>query len=81
MRDKLRIELTTGLMIESVHPSQFGDDIIETPCLIPFHHPRWDGTHWIEGATEIPKQEQQPPTLEERLQALEKLELERMFEL
>ena len=36
---------------------------------------------WIEGATEIPTPTPQPPTLEERLQALEQLELERMFEL
>ena len=34
---------------------------------------------WIEGATEIPPQQPQEPTLEERVQALEQLELERMF--
>ena len=42
-------------------------------------HPKWDGEKWIEGATEIPPQQPQEPTLEERLQALEQLELERMF--
>ena len=43
--------------------------------------PKWDGEKWIEGATEIPTPTPQEPTLEERLQALEQLELERMFEL
>ena len=42
-------------------------------------HPKWDGEKWIEGATEIPPQQPQEPTLEERVQALEQLELERMF--
>ena len=44
-------------------------------------HPKWDGEKWIEGATEIPTPTPQEPTIEERLQALEQLELERMFEL
>ena len=43
--------------------------------------PKWNGTEWVEGATEIPTPTIQAPTLEERLQALEQLELERMFEL
>ena len=43
--------------------------------------PKWDGEKWIEGATEIPTPTPPEPTLEERLQALEQLELERMFEL
>ena len=42
-------------------------------------HPKWDGEKWVEGATEIPPPTPQEPTLEERLQALEQLELERMF--
>jgi hypothetical protein len=45
------------------------------------YQPKWNGTEWVEGATEIPTPIQQAPTLEERLQALEQLELERMFEL
>ena len=43
------------------------------------YHPKWDGEKWIEGATEIPTPTPQAPTVEERLQALEQLELERMF--
>lgn len=45
------------------------------------YHPKWNGSEWVEGATEIPTPTAQEPTLEERLQALEQLELERMFEL
>jgi hypothetical protein len=47
------------------------------------YQPKWDfeTQTWVEGATEIPTPIQQAPTLEERLQALEQLELERMFEL
>ena len=45
------------------------------------YQPKWDGEKWVEGATEIPPPTPQAPTVEERLQALEQLELERMFEL
>ena len=45
------------------------------------YQPKWNGSEWVEGATEIPTPTIQAPTLEERLQALEQLELERMFEL
>ena len=45
------------------------------------YQPKWDGEKWIEGATEIPTPTPPEPTIEERLQALEQLELERMFEL
>ena len=50
-----------------------------------FYHPKWDGEKWVEGATQEyidslkAQAEPQEPTLEERLQALEQLELERMF--
>ena len=48
-----------------------------------FVHPKWDGEKWVEGSDVIPEpiEEIKLPTLEERLQALEQLELERMFEL
>ncbi len=45
------------------------------------YQPKWNGKEWVEGAIEIPTPTIQAPTLEERLQALEQLELERMFEL
>ena len=58
---------------------------IEEPCPAGFYHPKWDGSQWIEGLTQEQidaiKAQSTPvePTLEERLQALELLELERLF--
>ena len=50
-----------------------------------FHLRKWDfeTQKWVEGSDVIPEpiEEIKLPTLEERLQALEQLELERMFEL
>ena len=50
-----------------------------------FHIRKWDFEKkmWVEGANEIPTpiEEVKLPSIEERLQALEQLELERMFEL
>lgn len=50
-----------------------------------FYHPKWNGTEWVEGLTQeeiqaikdstLPTE----PTLEERLQALEVMELERIL--
>lgn len=51
MQDKIRIDMETGLMIDAVSPYEFGEDIIETPCLIPFYLPKWDGEKWVEGLT------------------------------
>lgn len=45
------------------------------------YQPKWNGSEWVEGATEIPMPTPSEPTLEERLRALEEMELERMFEL
>jgi len=66
------------------------DEEIPANCIaekVPagFYHPKWDGQNWIEGLTheqiETLKAEaaHQKPTLEERVQALELLELERLF--
>lgn len=52
MKDKIKIDIETGLMIDIVHPLEFGDDIIETPCDIPFYLPKWNGEAWEEGATQ-----------------------------
>ena len=81
MNAKIRIDLATGLYLGQVHPLEVGEDIIETPCLIPYRLPKWENGQWIEGATDFPIAQVQEPTLEERLQALEEMELERMFEL
>ena len=83
MQDKIRIDTITGLFIEVVHPNIIGEDIIETPCLIPFYLPKWNGTEWVEGMTQeeidLLKNVVVEPTLEERLNALEIMELERIL--
>ena len=47
------------------------------------YQPKWDFEleQWVEGSSEIPQPQPSEPSLEERLRALEELELERMFEL
>lgn len=35
-----------------------------------FYHPKWDGEKWVEGGVE-PEPMPQPPTVEERVEALE----------
>ena len=47
-----------------------------------FYQPKWNGAEWVEGATQEyidSLQAVEEPTLEERLQALETMELERLF--
>ncbi|GEM_PF-4994238 len=79
MRDKIKIDIETGLMVDTVHPSEQGDDIMETPCYIPYHLPKWNGEAWEEGATQEyidnMKAQAEPiePTEAERLEALEML--------
>ena len=51
MHDKIKIDLTTGLMIDVVSPNVVGDDIVETPCPDGFYLPKWDGEKWVEGKT------------------------------
>jgi hypothetical protein len=60
---------------------------ITTPLTVGYVKPLWNGIEWQEGATEEEiqewkesnEQQNQQPTLEERVSALEILELERMF--
>lgn len=86
MNDKIRINLETGCMIGIVHPSESGEDIIETPCLIPYRLPKWNGTEWVEGlsAEEIALIENQTqsdhPSIEDRVVTLE-LEQEQVIDL
>ena len=48
-----------------------------------FYKPKWNGTEWVEGMTQNEIDELKniavEPTLEERLQALEVMELERIL--
>lgn len=75
LQDKIRIDIETGLMIDAVSPYEFGEDIIETPCLTPFYKPKWNGTEWVEGMAQKEidslKNVVAEPTLEERLQVAE----------
>ena len=61
--------------------AEFGLDVEPAQGL---YQPKWNGTEWIEGATQeyinnIKAQAVTEPTLEERLQALEVMELERIL--
>lgn len=52
---------------------------------LSFYRPKWNGTEWIEGATqeeidELTKVEPSPPTAEERINALEEALLLMMME-
>ena len=78
MQNKIRIDIETGLYIETVHPSESGDDIISVECTGSYNLPRWNGEEWEEGGTP-PEPEPQEPSLEERLQSLEVMELERIL--
>lgn len=40
---------------------------IEPPNDEGFIHPKWNGSEWVEGATEIPTPQPTQPTLEERV--------------
>ena len=51
MHDKIKIDLSTGLMIDVVSPDEVGEDIVETPCPDGFYLPKWDGEKWVEGKT------------------------------
>jgi hypothetical protein len=73
MKDKIKIDLETGLMIDVVHPLEVGEDIIETPCLIPYCLPKWNGQEWVEGATEFPIAQEviEVKPIEERIEEVE----------
>ena len=76
MQDKYKIDLSTRLAIDTVHPSLTGEDIIETPCTESFYLPKWNGESWEEGATQgyidnlKAQAEPQAPTVEEMVIAL-----------
>jgi hypothetical protein len=80
------IEKQTGLFIRDDftwnEEKEIGLDVEASQGL---YQPKWDfeTKTWVEGSDVIPEpiEEIKLPTLEERLQALEQLELERMFEL
>ena len=74
-----------GLFIEDAFVEEITEFTIETPCPSGFYHPKWNGETWEEGATQEyidslkVQSEPQEPSLEERIQALEVMELERIL--
>ena len=71
-----------GMFVEDAFVEELTPCTIETPCPAGFYRPKWNGEEWVEGATQEyidSLQVVEEPTLEERLQALEMMELERLF--
>ena len=52
MQDKYKIDLSTGLVVDTVHPDCTGEDVVETTCNQSFYIPKWTGAEWVEGATQ-----------------------------
>ena len=71
----VRIIDENGLFIEDAFVDELTEFTIETPCPDGFYHPKWDGSKWVEGGV-APEPTPQPPTAEERLEALESAMLE-----
>ena len=42
-----------GLFIEDTFVEELTEFTIETPCTEGFYKPKWNGTKWIEGLTQI----------------------------
>ena len=72
-----------GFFIEDTFAVELNEYTIETPCPSGFYRPKWNGTEWVEGMAQeeidLLKNVAVEPTVEERLQALEVMELERIL--
>ena len=72
-----------GMFIEDTFVEELTEFTIETPCPQGFYKPKWNGTEWVEGMAQkeidLLKNVVVEPTIEERLQALEVMELERIL--
>ena len=79
----VRIIDDNGLFIEDAFVEELTEFTIETLCSGGFYKPKWNGTEWIEGATQeyIDSLQASPqePSIEDRINALEMMELERLF--
>lgn len=80
------IDINTGLFLRDDFTYNPGTEIaLEVEPAQGFYLPKWNGTAWEEGATQEyidnlkSQSEPQEPTLEERIQALEVMELERIL--
>ena len=82
MENKRIIDKNTKLFIRDDFEFNDENEIgLDVEAIQGLYQPKWDGEKWVEGSDVIPEpiEEIKFPTLEERLQALEQLELERMF--
>jgi hypothetical protein len=74
-----------GMFIEDAFVEELTEFTIETPCPAGFYRPKWNGKEWVEGLTQEQidaiKAQSTPaePSLEDRIIALEIMELERLF--
>lgn len=81
----VRIIDENRIFIEDAFVEELTDFTIETPCPSVFYLPKWNGVAWEEGATQEyidnlkAQAEPQEPSIEERIQALEVMELERIL--
>lgn len=73
------IEKETGLFIRDDFTFDEKTEIgLDVKPAQGFYHPKWNGNEWVEGGTK-PEPQPQEPSIEERLEALEIMELERVF--
>lgn len=75
----VRIIDLDGFFVEDAFVEELTERTIPTPCPSGFYKPKWNGTAWIEGATqaEIDAMQTVPePTQQERIEALESAMLE-----
>ena len=73
------IDKETGLFIRDDFTFDENTEIgLDVEPARGLYHPKWDGTKWVEGGTK-PEKQLIKPSLEERLEALEAMELERVF--
>ena len=80
------IDKQTGLFIRDDFTFNSETEIgLEVEASQGFYHPKWNGETWVEGATQEyidnlkVQAEPQEPSFEERIQALEVMELERIL--
>ena len=73
------IDKKTGLFIRDDFTFDEATEIgLDVAPAQGFYHPKWNGAEWVEGGTK-PESQPQERSLEERLEALEIMELERVF--
>ena len=79
----VRVIDKNGMFIEDAFVEELTEFTIDAPCPSGFYTPKWNGEEWVEGATQeyIDSLQASPqePSIEDRINALEMMELERLF--